>query len=195
MATEDALEFWQSAHLADGRARICGLPQIAAVPAAAIPPALPRLTQAWNELEGAMTDPQSRVRQNYLAIVVAAIACFLLEAGWYSFFIVSWMDGTGRTLAWLMSTGVSPSLQYGTALIAEAVMAAGISCVVQLTGAQTALRGIKVGALLWFGIVLPVWATEYVFEVRPWSLFGINAGFWLLGMVLMGAIVGGWKKK
>jgi hypothetical protein len=31
--------------------------------------------------------------------------------------------------------------------------------------------------------------------VRTWSLLGINAGFWLLGMMLMGAIVGGWKKK
>ena len=142
-----------------------------------------------------MADSQSKVRQNYLAILVAAIVCFLVEAGWYSFFIQSWLDGIGRTSQWLMSTGVSPALQYAVALVAEALMAAAISCLIQLTGAQTALRGIKVAALLWFGFVLPVWSTEYVFEVRPWSLFGINAGFWLLGMVLMGAIVGGWKKK
>jgi hypothetical protein len=30
--------------------------------------------------------------------------------------------------------------------------------------------------------------------VRPISLFFVNAGYWLLGMMLMGAIVGGWKK-
>jgi len=29
----------------------------------------------------------ARVRQNYLAIVVAAIACFLFEAVWYSIFL------------------------------------------------------------------------------------------------------------
>jgi hypothetical protein len=86
-------------------------------------------------------------------------------------------------------------LQFGTALVAEAVMAAAISCVTQLTGPQTALRGIKVAVLLWLGFVLTVLCTEYVFEVRTWSLLGINAGFWLLGMMLMGAIVGGWKKK
>jgi hypothetical protein len=34
-----------------------------------------------------------------------------------------------------------------------------------------------------------------VFEVRPFSLLAVNAGFWLLGMMLMGAIVGAWKKK
>ena len=45
------------------------------------------------------------------------------------------------------------------------------------------------------GLILPTWATEYVFEVRPWSLLFVNAGFWLVGTMLMGAIVGGWKKK
>lgn len=55
--------------------------------------------------------------------------------------------------------------------------------------------GIRAGVLLWLGFVLTTWATEYVYEVRPWSLLGINAGVWLFGMVIMGAIVGGWKKK
>ena len=135
------------------------------------------------------------VRQNYLAILIAAIACFLLEAGWYSYFMQPWLNGIGRTREWFMSQGVNPALQYGTALLAAALVATAISCVTQLTGAQTAFRGIKVGALLWLGFVLPIWATEYVFEVRTYTLFAINTGVWLVGMVVMGAIVGAWKKK
>ncbi|MGD0547491.1 MAG: DUF1761 domain-containing protein [Terracidiphilus sp.] len=143
-----------------------------------------------------MTIPESKVKQNYLAILVAAIACFLSEAGWYTYFQQPWLDGIGRTREWLMSAaGYNPALQYGTALLSAAVIAAAISCLTQLTGPQTAIRGIKVGALLWFGFVLTTWSTEYVFELRPLSLLCINAGFWLLGMVLMGAIVGAWKKK
>jgi len=142
-----------------------------------------------------MSDSQTRVRQNYLAIIVAAIACFLFEAGWYSYFLQTWLDGIGRTMQWIVTSGVSPALQYGTALISAAVIAAAISCITQLTGEQTAVRGIKVAALLWLGFVLTTLSTEYVFEVRPWSLLGINAGFWLGGMVVMGAIVGAWKKK
>jgi len=142
-----------------------------------------------------MTDAEPRVRQNYLAILVAAIACFLFEAGWYSLFLQGWLEGIGRTKEWLMATGVNPALQYGTALVSAAVMATAISCVTQLTGPQTALRGIKSGALLWLGFVLTSISTEYVFEVRTFKLLGINAGFWLVGMVVMGAIVGGWKKK
>jgi hypothetical protein len=135
------------------------------------------------------------VRQNYLAIIVAAIANFAFEAAWYSFFMKTWLSGIDRTMEWLNHAGANVSWQFGTALVAAAVMAAAISRVTQLTGPQTALRGIQVGALMWLGFVLTVFCTEYVFEMRPLSLLGVNAGFWLLGMMLMGAIVGGWKKK
>lgn len=142
-----------------------------------------------------MSGEQPRVRQNYLAIVVAAIACFIFEATWYSIFLKTWMDGIGRTMEWLAKCGMNPGVQYGAAMLCGAVMASAISCLTQLTGAQTAWRGMKVGALLCLGLVLPTWVTEYVFEVRPLSLLAVNGGFWLFGMILEGAIVGAWKKK
>ncbi len=142
-----------------------------------------------------MIDEVKRVRQNYLAIALAAVACFLFEAAWYSYFLQSWLDGIGRTAQWLMATGVNPALQYATALVSAAVIAAAISCVTQLTGPQTALRGMRVAALLWLGFVITTWGTEYAFEVRTYKIFAINTGFWLVGMVLMGAIIGAWKKK
>ena len=138
---------------------------------------------------------ESRVRQNYFALVVAAIACFLFEAVWYSYFLRAWIAGIGRTQEWLMGPRAVPLyLQFATALISAAVMAAAISCVTQLTGPQTAWRGMRVATALWMGFVITVWATEYVFEERPFSLLAINAGFWFFGMNLMGAIVGAWKK-
>jgi len=137
----------------------------------------------------------ARVRQNYLANLVAAIACFLLEAGWYSTFYTTWLSGIGRSEDWLRHSGPGIPVQFATALVMAALMATAISCVTQLTGKQTALHGMKIAALLWAGFVLTTWSTEYIFEVRPISLFLVNAGYWLLGMVLMGAIVGAWKKK
>lgn len=137
----------------------------------------------------------SRVRQNYWALLVATLACFALEAGWYDFFLQKWLDGIGRTMAQLVASGISPVLQYGTALASCAVMAAAISCVTQLTGPQTAYRGMRVATALWMGFVITIFATAYVFEGRPWSLLFINAGFWFFAMNLMGLIVGAWKAK
>jgi hypothetical protein len=146
-----------------------------------------------------MTPNAVRVRQNYWAILVAALACFCFEAVWYSLFMATWLNGTGRTVESIeqagKAAGLSEWMMYGTAFVCAAVMATAISCITQLTGPQTAARGVKAGALLWLGFVATVWATEYVFEVRPLSLFAVNAGFWLVGMVVMGAVVGGWKKK
>ena len=118
----------------------------------------------------------TRVRVNYLAIVVAAIACFLFEAGWYSAFMNTWLNGIGRSMQWLVSSGMNPYLQYGTALVMAALMATAISCVIQLTGKQTALRGIKVAALLWVGFEITTFSTEYIFEVRPIGLWLFHAG-------------------
>jgi hypothetical protein len=136
-----------------------------------------------------------RVRQNYLANIVAAVVCFLIEAVWYSLFLERWVNGIGRSVDWLNHAGVNNAVQFGTALLAEGIMATAISGFTQLTGPQTALRGMKVAAELWFGFVFTVFATEFVFEVRNYSLFAITTGFWLVGMVAMGAIVGAWKKK
>jgi hypothetical protein len=136
-----------------------------------------------------------RVRQNYFAILVAAIACFLFEAAWYSIFLKAWLRGIGRTMDWLNAQGVSFPLQSATALVSAAILAATISAFTQRTGAQTAWRGIKIAIALWAGCVLTTIATEYVFEVRSYAIFSINTGFWLIGMTIMGAIVGAWKKK
>jgi hypothetical protein len=142
-----------------------------------------------------MTMEQVKVRHNYVAIVIAAVACFTLEAVWYTIFLQAWLDGIGRTREAMMHSGVSTWMQYAVALVSAMIVAVTISTVTQLTGDQTAVRGMKVGALLWLGIVFTTWATEYIFEARSFKLLGINTGVWLIGMTMMGAVVGTWKKK
>ena len=142
-----------------------------------------------------MIDDVKRVHQNYRAILVAAIVCFLFEMAWYSYFLLAWLDGIGHNQQWLTLVGGNFGLQSITAFLCEAVIAAAISFITQLTGPHTVIRGIRVAALLWFAFVLTTWATENVIEVRTYRIFAINTGFWLIGMIIMGAIVGGWKAK
>jgi hypothetical protein len=136
-----------------------------------------------------------RIRQNYPAIIAAGAACFLFEAVWYSLFLDVWLKSIGHDRSWLEQAGVNPILQWTAALLAEALLAVTISAFTQLSGAQTAVRGIGVGIALWAGVVIPIFAVADIFALRSYSSFAVNAGFWLIGMVLMGAIVGGWRKK
>jgi hypothetical protein len=137
----------------------------------------------------------SNIRLNWVAILVAAIASFLFEALWYSVFMNEWLSGIGRTREWLMSSGMSPALQYAVAILCAVIMATVLSICVQGSGEHSARRGILVGALVWLGFVATTWATEYIFEVRTLQIYAVNAGFWLFDLILIGAIVGAWNKK
>jgi hypothetical protein len=111
-------------------------------------------------------------------------------------FMNSWLAGIGRTMEWLMSQPhITAPLQYGVALLCSFVTAAVLSVSIQASGEQTLFRGIKVGAVVWLGFVATTFAKDYIFEIRPLSLYAINAGYCLIDLVLMGAIVGAWKGK
>ena len=140
----------------------------------------------------------SPVRFNYFALLVAALVNFIFEAIWYTVFMRQWLSGIGHDHAWLMSSGVGPSFQYIqflAAYLCAFFIAMGISVVMQKTGEQSAMRGIKIGFALWFFFVLTDHITGDIFALVPIGSFLVNAGFWLIGMSVMGAIVGAWKAK
>jgi hypothetical protein len=132
-------------------------------------------------------------RVNPAAAVAAGVAYWIVQAVWYTVFAQAWVAGTGRSLVELQQGPVYT--RYIIALIADIAVAYGVSWVVGATGDRTAGRGAQCGALLWLLFVATQLATNYGFENRPVSFFLINAGAALVGMVVIGAIVGGWRAK
>ncbi len=137
----------------------------------------------------------SNIRLNWVAILVAAIASFLFEALWFSVFMKEWLIGIGRTMEWLMSSGLNPAIQYAVAILCSVIVATVLSICIQASGEQTARRGVIVAAVLWFGFIATSWAKEYIFEVRTLQIYAINVGYALFDLMIIGAIVGAWKKK
>ncbi|HWR36985.1 MAG TPA: DUF1761 domain-containing protein [Clostridia bacterium] len=134
-------------------------------------------------------------RINWLAVVVAAIVHFVLGAVWFTLFAKPWIAGLGLTpeqvqaFAQEMSAG-----PYVVAFVCNLVMAYAIAWLLVQLGDINALRGIAVGAVL--GIFAAVaLATEHGFEMRPTSFKLIASGYPLVGSILMGAVIGAWKKK
>ena len=60
---------------------------------------------------------------------------------------------------------------------------------------RSAAVGAKTGAVLALSLIATTMAMNYGFEARSISLWLINAGCMVVGMTVMGAIIGGWKKK
>jgi hypothetical protein len=135
------------------------------------------------------------IRHNPLAIVVATLIYFFLGGVWFTAFMNPWLTGTGRTMAELKTSGVPPWFGYVVAFVMTAILATALSWIIQAIGPQTAKRGIVIAAILWFGFVFTTWATEYAFEARGISILAINTGYSLVGMLIMGLVLGGWKAK
>ena len=135
------------------------------------------------------------VRHYPLAIIVATLCYFGLGAVWFTMFRNAWLEGIGRTMEQLQMSGVSPALAYGVALLLTLALALFLSWLIQATGALTVARGVQVAVVLWFCVVFATFATEYVFEGRGVKILAITSGYCLVGMVLMGAVLGGWTKK
>lgn len=130
---------------------------------------------------------------NIWAVLVAAVVYWLLGAAWFTILSNPWLASIGKTMEQLQA-GVNSGVAYSIALVANVIIAYVIGWVVIRTGEQTAARGITVGALLWVGLVGTTIGTAFVFEGRSFEGFVLTAGYPLVGMLVMGAIVGGWKK-
>jgi hypothetical protein len=128
-----------------------------------------------------------------LAVLVAAIVYWTLGAPWFSMMQAPWLTGIGKTMEQLKASGMPAWLPHVITLISNFAMAYVLGWLILATGPQTLMRGITVGAIAWV-FIGAAFATEYAFEARSVQLFAINAGYPFVGMILMGAVLGIWKK-
>ncbi len=132
---------------------------------------------------------------NHVAVWVAGVVQFLLGAGWYTLLGSAWMVGIGKTQAQLMAEHGNSPMPYIISLVAALVVAYTIAWLLPKLGRQTAAGGIRTGAVLALALIGTTLAQNYGFEARSPSLWLINAGYMVVGMAIMGAIVGHWKKR
>ncbi|MBS1866464.1 MAG: DUF1761 domain-containing protein [Acidobacteria bacterium] len=137
------------------------------------------------------------MKTNYAAVIVAAIVYWLLGAVWYGmFFNKAWMQLENIPKEQIEAMkGAAVAIPYVIALVLGLIVAFVLAQLCSWRNATTAAKGASLGVLLWLGIVAPITYTTHMFEMRPLNLFLINEGYVLVGLLLMGAIVGGWPKK
>jgi len=134
------------------------------------------------------------MKTNFAAVVVSAVAYWLLGAVWYGvLFSKPWMALEHITDAQTQS--MSPVLPYIVTFVLNLLIAYVLAQICAWRNANTAARGAAVGILLWIGFVGPITFTTNMYEMRPMELFAINHFFSLAGLCLMGIIIGAWTKK
>lgn len=129
---------------------------------------------------------------NYLAVLVASIASFLLGWVWYGLiFREQWLAATGQDRKELEAQGAKPMLMAVT-FIAQFVMALMLAGVMGHMGgdAMTAKNGAIAGVACWLGFVITTMVVNHGFQGAQKSLTWIDGGHWLAVLAIQGAILG-----
>lgn len=131
----------------------------------------------------------------HLAVWIAGIVHFLLGALWYTAFSQAWLAGIGKTEQQVMADQPNAAIPMAIGFAVAIVIAYTLAWLLPRLAAQSAGGGAKTGAVLALALIATTLAMNYGFEARPLALWLINSGYMVAGMAIMGAIVGGWRKK
>jgi hypothetical protein len=128
---------------------------------------------------------------NYWAVVLAAVASWLVGAAWYGALARSWMIALGKTRSELMTPAGKPSpIPFVIAFAAQLVMAWVLAGVVGHFGRVTLATGVVSGVFAWLGFVITTLAVSYGFARQRFMLTLIDGGHWLAALVIQGAVIG-----
>jgi len=135
------------------------------------------------------------MRMNWLAILVAAIAHWLLGAVWFTAFSKPWTAGLRMPKEELDAAMAHPNFwPYVIAFLCNLVLAFVIARLLAIGETHTLVRGIRIGILVGLAVAVAM-ITEMVFELMGQTFILISAGYPLVGCTLMGIILGAWKPK
>ena len=126
---------------------------------------------------------------NYTAVFVAALAGFFVGWPWYMMFGKSWAKALGMDPDNPPKPGPKPFIVLGFCLAVMAYVLAGfIGHLGQ--GQVTFSNGVISGLFAWAGFVVTPMAVNYTFQGRPLVLTLIDAGHFLIVLIVMGVIIG-----
>ncbi|MGI9085498.1 MAG: DUF1761 domain-containing protein [Aeromicrobium sp.] len=125
-----------------------------------------------------------------LGVILASLAFFLIGALWYAVLF-------GRL--WRADMGIgddevgSPQpLMFAGSLVCGLVIAVTLGL---LIGDRGTACGVKVGAGTGFGIGAAILAQNAIYESRSVRFWAINAGYVVVGLAVMGAILGAFQAR
>src|SRR5271169_3178140 len=130
---------------------------------------------------------------NFLAVLIAAVVAWLASSVWYMSLGRIYQAALGKTPEQCKEEMKKPGafLPFLYAFIGNLVIAWMLAGVLGHLGAVTLKNGVISGAFLWFGFILTTLFVNYSFHGREKRLIAIDAGNWLIVMLVMGVVIGG----
>ena len=142
-----------------------------------------------------MTLVQDMLQVKFLAVLIAAVVLMVLGFIWYTVFAKQWSAYTGWTREKVQQQPQSQMMMsYGLTFVSAFVQAwvlAGLFNVIGITSATGVpiLTALGLAALVWAGFVAAPSVSNFAFEHRPWGLWAIINGLYLVNLLVAGIIL------
>ena len=126
---------------------------------------------------------------NWVAIMIAVVVNIVLGSLWFSplLFQKPW---TAMRVDKAPLSGQASPLLYVITAVGALVSAITLDWIISLAHANTLLGGAIIGLYAGLGFVGPAILSDNLFNERPFKLYLIVAGFPVVGLPVMGAIIG-----
>ncbi len=130
---------------------------------------------------------------HFLAVLAAAIAVNLIATVWYGIlFSRRWQALTAITE--VKPTAGKVALVFIGSLVLSFVLYHTIVFGDAYTGNSGPRGGLMGGFFGWLGFIAPVTLMTKLYERKPWGLWLLDNAFWLISLLVMGAIQGAWMR-
>jgi hypothetical protein len=129
---------------------------------------------------------------NYWAVLVAALAAFVLSSLYYSPLLLGnvWRVDPGPT------AGTTPSIgKVVGEIVRTLVITYVLTRLIVLLGGSDWKGAVRLALWLWFGFSAMMWVGAIMWEKASWQIAAIHSGDWLLKTLLIAVIVGVWRTK
>jgi hypothetical protein len=128
---------------------------------------------------------------NWLSVIVAGLVSFGIGSLWYTpvLFGKAWSKEVGINEEKARSANMP--LIFGTSFVLQFIAALALD--IFLGKDATVAGGLVAGGLISIGWVATSYGTTYLFSQKTLKLFLIDAGYYLVLFLSMGAILGAWK--
>ena len=134
---------------------------------------------------------QRMTRVNYLAVVPAAVAAFVVSSVWYTIFGNAWMELRGMDPATAAETA-TPAWTMLFVVIQSLVVAFVLAYLIVRLGVVNWKGAMRLGALVWVSPAM-ILLGSVIHEDVPLMLAAIHAGDWLVKLLLMAVVLGVWR--
>src|SRR5437660_4606983 len=135
------------------------------------------------------------VHVNYLAVLVAAVAVFVLGWLWYSplLFFKPWMRLRGLDPVAAMAGAKMPGGKLVIEFVRCVVLAYVIALFVAHRGISSWMGAVHFGILAWIGFPVILLTGSVLWHNAPWKVAAIHAGDWLVKLLVIPIIVSLWR--